>query len=856
MLGHPVKKLLLRAARYIHRAGISVIPFRLKAELVRAEFDPEYYAQTYPEVAQSAPDLFLHFLHTGWRQGKNPNNWFSTAAYLALNDDVRAAGINPFMHYVLYGRKNRRRTELQEIYPTIKSEFDAEYYFSVTPELRPGEDPVGHYITVGWREGRNPNPRFFTQHYLESNPDVRKAAINPFYHYLKHGRAEGRPSSPFGSGPRTIIFPDLLNGRPEVPPDPGQATIVVPIYNNFDDVATLLPSLQSTVDKRIKVVLVNDCSPDQRILPLLTSWSANNPNWTLIDNECNLGFAAAVNRGIMSAEGHVIVLNSDVELPPGWVERILAPIVLHPDEIGSVTPFSNHSTLTGFPKLGSEKPLSSLGDLESVDRAFQTLNPIYPDIPSGVGFCLAMSRKVIDEIGVLDADAYKRGYYEDTDWCQRLVAAGYRNVVCGNLFVHHKVGSKSFSVRARRALSKANRAVFDARYPYYELARQRFYEADPLLEIRTLAQAMLWRRAAKSSHLIVDHAWGGGANDFAERLRKSLLGKEAFVIELVLREDGVDIKFHYGEHSLEVRPSYRRDLWNIADHFTVDQIILNGLQGASEVHDTLADICELALRRSVIIYIHDFFSICPSMFLLKDDDRHCGIPDRNTCNACFHQNRNIRHQAFSIDEWRRDWRKVLSRAKEINLFSQSSKDLFSRAYPDLKGPEIRIVDPGYIADLPAVQTPRPDGKIQIGVLGRMWPHKGSGVIIALADYLNNNEGSANAAITVIGSWEILSPPKNVKLVGTYEVSNLSNIVARENIHAVVFPSVFPETYSYTLSEIFAMQLPVVSLRLGAQGERVSRYEYGVTVEEPDPALIFAALKDACRKRWPGWGEMN
>ena len=55
-------------------------------------------------------------------------------------------------------------------------------------------NPLLHYATQGYREGRDPGPDFQTNFYLLAYPDVRASKINPLAHYLRHGRAEGRMS--------------------------------------------------------------------------------------------------------------------------------------------------------------------------------------------------------------------------------------------------------------------------------------------------------------------------------------------------------------------------------------------------------------------------------------------------------------------------------------------------------------------------------------------------------------------------------------------------------------------------------------------------------------------------------------
>jgi O-antigen biosynthesis protein len=75
-------------------------------------------------------------------------------------------------------------------------EFDREYYVSLNRYSNSRLTPEEHYDRVGWRMYADPTPWFSTKYYLDWNPDVRSADVNPFVHYLEHGRAEGRPVGP------------------------------------------------------------------------------------------------------------------------------------------------------------------------------------------------------------------------------------------------------------------------------------------------------------------------------------------------------------------------------------------------------------------------------------------------------------------------------------------------------------------------------------------------------------------------------------------------------------------------------------------------------------------------------------
>ena len=74
---------------------------------------------------------------------------------------------------------------------------DVDYYLEANPDVAAaGVDPVSHYAAAGVGEARNPNPFFDSAWYLAANADVREAGLNPLYHYISGGAAEGRSAGP------------------------------------------------------------------------------------------------------------------------------------------------------------------------------------------------------------------------------------------------------------------------------------------------------------------------------------------------------------------------------------------------------------------------------------------------------------------------------------------------------------------------------------------------------------------------------------------------------------------------------------------------------------------------------------
>ncbi len=71
--------------------------------------------------------------------------------------------------------------------------FDADYYLEANPDVAAsGAEPLEHFLSQGWREGRDPGERFSVNAYIDRYPDVGHAGLNPLVHYLSFGLREGR----------------------------------------------------------------------------------------------------------------------------------------------------------------------------------------------------------------------------------------------------------------------------------------------------------------------------------------------------------------------------------------------------------------------------------------------------------------------------------------------------------------------------------------------------------------------------------------------------------------------------------------------------------------------------------------
>lgn len=66
--------------------------------------DADWYRKTYPDVASAGVDPALHYMTKGWRERRDPSPNFSTAAYFAAYPKVEESGDNPLVHYAEFNR--------------------------------------------------------------------------------------------------------------------------------------------------------------------------------------------------------------------------------------------------------------------------------------------------------------------------------------------------------------------------------------------------------------------------------------------------------------------------------------------------------------------------------------------------------------------------------------------------------------------------------------------------------------------------------------------------------------------------------------------------------------------------------
>lgn len=604
--------------------------------------------------------------------------------------------------------------------------------------------------------------------------------------------------------------------------------LIVPVYNGYEFLENMFAGIEKTAVP-YKLYVVNDCSPDERVLPYLSEYAKSRENVVLLENEENLGFVQSVNRALAQTSHHVVLVNTDVMLPDQWLERLMLPI-WNSDEVASTTPFTNSGTICSFPNFCENNHIFMDKSESEIDRYFRMVQPHYVEMPTGVGFCMGMNRKVIDEIGNLDADTFYKGYGEENDWCQRAIRAGYHNVQVENLFVWHKHGGSFLSEDKKRYIER-NSAILEKRYPTYKKDVDIYCAMDPNCQVREYVKMRMIQDNVEQFIVVLDHDWGGGAGKYMENRIQSMLDHNTAVMRIVDNADvGLQMVVYYDEYEATFRVDQLEDTCSILTGHQVQQVMINELVAYEHIAQVQQFIIGLKknFKTEITMLCHDFYPVCPSIYLLNDQQKHCFLPaNLEECENCYHNNTNKMNLEYdSIASWRSIWAEFLSQCDHVITFSENTKSYYEQCYPDIHY-EVVPHQVDYIE--PVEKIDKTSDIITIGYIGNMMPSKGSEILIRMAELIE--EQGLNARIVVIGPNLSTSTNEHLLIHGKYSRDELPDLMKEYQVDIVFIASIWPETFSYTTEEAIKMGMKVASFDLGAPAERLKKYDKGIIIPE-------------------------
>lgn len=632
-------------------------------------------------------------------------------------------------------------------------------------------------------------------------------------------------------------------------PIENRVDLVIPVYNGYEYLEPLFSSLKLNTSSPYRLIVIDDASPDPRIWPLLQTLVSSGSDAILQRNVENLGFVKTVNKAVQFTEGDFVLLNTDIEVPALWLERLMAPIGEN-RAIASATPFSNAATICSFPKMNADNELPSGIDAPKVDACFSMLDPNLPEVdaPTGVGFCMGINGDIWRQIGGFDDELFSRGYGEENDWCQRAISKGYRNVIVQNLFIYHKHGG-SFESETRAALRDQNYRKLVGRWPSYPSEVDAFIKADPLAPARQMATLLAYcNKGNMPPSLIIDHDIGGGANTYRRKLVKDrlALNQPVFVLtapqSFSATKSQLTLDFFFGEHHQRFESREHSSLRELFNVVRLGEIFFNNIVSYQDPLDIVRLILSLKSESDarLVLAVHDFYMMNPSYTLLNAEGYYPGIKEVE--KSWLNINKNpfaYNPQNETIEEWHTVWGDLLEHADEILCFSDNSRDHLLKVYPECA--QRALVRP-HTLPVDFDRKPRLSNNkyLNIAVVGSIGQSKGGKIVAEISRVLAKED--KHARVTVVGILEGAPSSPNLRVTGPYKTENLPQILEDLEVNVCLLPSIWPETFSYVAEELMALDVPLVCFDLGAPAERVVHYQRGQIASEMSADGALRAIR--------------
>ncbi len=276
------------------------------------------------------------------------------------------------------------------------------------------------------------------------------------------------------------------------PAHPG-ADVVVCVRDAPEDVRACLWSLLHSATRPFHLIVVDDGSGPETAA-MLEALVRREPEIELIRSDGPAhGYTRAANIGLRASTGaHVVLLNSDTILSPGWLERIVA-CAESDSRIGVVGPLSNAATHQSLPAVSEDGrwAVNELPAWLTVDSMALLVAELSgrerPRVPFVNGFCYAITRVAIDRVGLFDEELFGSGYCEENDFSIRARDAGFLAALADDAYVFHSK-SRSYTSAGRDEAAQRNYKLFLEKHSE-ERVRGLLAELDEVSELESLREA-------------------------------------------------------------------------------------------------------------------------------------------------------------------------------------------------------------------------------------------------------------------------------------------------------------------------------------------------------------------------------
>ncbi|PYD75389.1 glycosyltransferase [Novacetimonas pomaceti] len=644
-----------------------------------------------------------------------------------------------------------------------------------------------------------------------------------------------------------LYTPDFR--EPDAPPEDRAVTrpvaVIIPVYKGYEVTRECIELALRWRRPTDRIVVINDFSPDPRIVDFLGTFE-DQEGIAIISNERNRGFTCSANRGLRQVrrDEDAILLNSDTILPPGWIGRLQESVYRQPD-IGTATPLSNAATIFSYPRNDGNNPIPSYDEVVETSSLLAEMDSSgIVEVPTAHGFCMYIRAECLHQTGVLREDVFAQGYGEENDFSRRAASLGWRHVVCLGTFIGHAEG-QSFSA-FKGDLIRRNLELLDGLHPGYHRLVNEWQKHDPLgefrrdMDIRRLSQAVGPHRCVA----LVTHDREGGVHRFVQE-RALALSEEGFV-PLVI-----------SPCPAATEDAYPR--WKIVPYLMEDYPNILLSRRGSELRDFLLNLnCDRMEIHSYIgagirdihwislfgieycIYIHDYSWFCPQITLVSYNDVYCGEPEADVCQSCIMDRGTANDDDTALPRLRELSADIFQRAVAVIT---SCDDVATRYRRHINVPTVpgQWEPPVTTQDVVFREKDSQDVR-RVLLIGAIGIEKGYNILLKLARHVAS--AGLPLRFSIVGFTcddHRLLETGVVTITGRYGEGELTSLVQAQNCDWGFLPALWPETWSYVLTEFWRQKMPVVTFDIGAPAERIRTTGGGLVVPLHLPVASLTAV---------------
>jgi len=239
--------------------------------------------------------------------------------------------------------------------------------------------------------------------------------------------------------------------------------------------------------------------------------------------------------------------------------------------------------------------------------------------------------------------------------------------------------------------------------------------------------------------------------------------------------------------------------------------------------------------------VHDMYLPCPSVYLIDGRGEYCNATtDPAVCRKCLEGIPGL--ERVDIERWRARYAAFLAAAAAVYAPSRWAGETLRKYYPDIR-----------LAIVPHPSQPKPRRRLRedlavfplpddacrhVAVLGAIGPEKGARALDGLAEIIRRRR--LPLRIVVLGyndrAFRLRSDDDVLTIHGQYRHDEIEALFDAYRIALAVFPTTWPETFSYTLGEAWMAGRPALVPARGALMERVVATGAGWLMEGWPPRL--------------------